>query len=129
MRNTQRVDSLLVITSDIARLNQIVAQSHDWELKELDDFLEEYVEGDKLKKTNPKPVFVSTKENFSLFTVETKKIHGKSAYLLTLVSGFSPMNWDPEFFAAAERQVDLSGKPVYMRLYKDPEDGIDYPVR
>ena len=54
MRNTQRVDSLLVITSDIARINQIVAQSHDWELKELDDFLEEYVEGDKLKKTNPK---------------------------------------------------------------------------
>ena len=50
MRNTQRVDSLLVITSDIARINQIVAQSHDWELKELDDFLEEYVEGDKLKK-------------------------------------------------------------------------------
>ena len=108
MRNTQRVDSLLVITSDIARINQIVAQSHDWELKELDDFLEEYVEGDKLKKTNPKPVFVSTKENFSLFTVETKKIHGKSAYLLTLVSGFSPMNWDTVFFAAAERQVVLS---------------------
>lgn len=78
MRNTQRVDSLLVITSDIARINQIVAQSHDWELKELDDFLEEYVEGDKLKKTNPKPVFVSTKENFSLFTVETKKFMGKA---------------------------------------------------
>lgn len=30
MRNTQRVDSLLVLTSDIARINQIVAQSHDW---------------------------------------------------------------------------------------------------
>lgn len=53
MRNTQRVDSLLVITSDIARINQIVAQSHDWELKEqeLDDFLE-VCRGDKLKKTN-----------------------------------------------------------------------------
>ena len=77
MRNTQRVDSLLVITSDIARINQIVAQSHDWELKELDDFLEEYVEGDKLKKTNPKPVF-QLKKILVFLRSRLKKFMGKA---------------------------------------------------
>lgn len=129
MRNTQRFDSLLVITNNIPRTNEIVAQSHDYELEELDEFLTEYVDGDKLKKTYPKPVFVSTKENFSLFTVETKEIYGKEAYLLKLVSGYSPMNWNPSFFAAVEEIVDLSGKSIYMKSYKDPEDGMNYPVR
>lgn len=131
MNNPQRFDRLLVLTQNIPISNQIVAQSNESELAELDDFLNEYIDidGDKLKKNYPKPVFVAEKGQYSIFTVETKEIHGKNAYLLKLVSGVSPMNWSPVFFDVVEEKVNFGGKSIFMQLYKDPEDSIYYPVR
>lgn len=131
MNNPQYVDRLLVITENIDDARRVVADSTAKDLKVLSEFLEEYVDGNNLtlKKSEPKPVFIKTSIAYSLFTAEEREIDGEQAILLTLVLGFSPMNWAPDAFAEAEKKLDLKDKSIWMNLYEFQEESKIVPVR
>lgn len=124
MNNPRRVDQLSLLTRDFALTYEIVATSSDRDLKYLDKFLSEFIDGETLtlRPDKPQVIFVKANSSYSLCIVETEKIQQEDAIVLTVVLGKSPMNWDSVFFEEAEEQVDFSNKPVYLKLYEESKN-------
>ncbi|HEL2735923.1 TPA: hypothetical protein UDO24_000839 [Streptococcus suis] len=131
MNNPQRAELLLCITKDKQKSYEIVAESSARDLEILDKFIDEFVDGESLtlRPNKPELIYVRTTYNYSLCIVEEKNIHSDDSILLTLVSGFSPMNWGEDFFAEAEKHYDFMKKSIYMRLYEEREDERVFPVK
>lgn len=83
MDNPKCVAQLSSLTGDYAMACELVATSHDEELKYLDKFLNEFVDGETLTLRPGKPKIIFVKSNSSLYslcTVETEKIQTRRGY-------------------------------------------------